>query len=208
MLAVVLRMAASGGHNFDLLCPTILTICYFVLVLLGCASFLNVTSIAVDRLLAISLHLRYRELVALMRVIIALVSIWITSRVAASLYLVNSRTVIVVVTGEFVGILLTTLAHLQSCKTSSESNPQSTSTAKCASNGTIPGEKVHLQCCVFVRKFFACYLPHFSSLILFITHISNFCLVGFARYNLLRSSQFVVKPSRLLLAISRNSSTV
>ena len=83
-------MAASGGHNFDLLCPTILTVCYFFLLLLGCASFLNVTAIAVDRLLAISLHFRYRELVSSKRVIIALVSIWITSGVAASLYLVNS----------------------------------------------------------------------------------------------------------------------
>ena len=45
MYAVVLRMAADGGHNFDLLCPTILTVCYFFLLLLGCASFLNVTAI-------------------------------------------------------------------------------------------------------------------------------------------------------------------
>ena len=104
-------MAASGGHNFDLLCPTILTVCYFFLPLLGCASFLNVTAIAVDRLLAITLHLRYLELVTSTRVIIALVSIWITSGVAASLYLVNSRTAILVVTGEFVGILSTAMAY-------------------------------------------------------------------------------------------------
>ena len=57
MYAVVLRMAVNGGHNFDLLCPTILTVCYFSLLPLACASFLNVTAIAVDRLLAINLHL-------------------------------------------------------------------------------------------------------------------------------------------------------
>ena len=63
MLAVILRMALNEGHNFDLLCPTILTVCYFSLILLAYASFLNVTAIAFDRLLAITLHLRYKELV-------------------------------------------------------------------------------------------------------------------------------------------------
>ena len=111
MLAVVLRMAASGGHNFDLLCPTILTVCYFFLLLLVSASFLNLTAIAVDRLFVISPHLRYRELVTLRHVMIALVSIWIATGGAASLYLVNSRTAILVVTGELVGILLTTMAY-------------------------------------------------------------------------------------------------
>ena len=79
LLTVVLRMAANGGHDFDLLCPTILTVSYFSLFLVACASLLNVTAIAVDRLLAITLHLRYRELelVTSKRVIIALVSIWI-----------------------------------------------------------------------------------------------------------------------------------
>ena len=57
LLAVVLRMVADGGQNFDLLCPNILTVCSFSLFLLACASFLNVTAIAVDRLLGITLHL-------------------------------------------------------------------------------------------------------------------------------------------------------
>ena len=55
MLAVVLRMAANGGHDFDFLCPKILTVCYFLLSLLVNASFLNVTAIAVDRLLSLYL---------------------------------------------------------------------------------------------------------------------------------------------------------
>ena len=71
LYAVVLRMAANGGHNFDLLCPTILTVCYFSLLLLGCASVLIVTTIALDRLLVITLHLRYQELVTSKRVTIA-----------------------------------------------------------------------------------------------------------------------------------------
>ena len=86
LLAVVLRMTANGGHDFDLLCPTILTVCSFFSSLLAGVPFLNVTAIAVDRLLAITLHLRYRELVTSKRVIIALVSIWIASGVIASLF--------------------------------------------------------------------------------------------------------------------------
>ena len=115
MLAVVLRMAADGGHNFDLRCPTILTVCYFSLFLLVCASFLNVTAIAVDRLLAITLHLRYRELVTSKRVIIALVSVWLTSSGVASLHVsLNTRNalMVVVIVG-FLGILLTTVAYVR-----------------------------------------------------------------------------------------------
>ena len=112
MYAVVLRMETDGGHDFDLLCQTILTLCYFFLLLLACASFLNVTVIAVDRLLVITLHLQYQELVTSKRVIIVLISIWIASVVTAFLYLVNSRRAIVVVIGKFVGILLTTVTYI------------------------------------------------------------------------------------------------
>ena len=111
MLAVVPRMAANGGHDFDLLCPTSLTVCYFSFFLLACASFLNVTAIAVDRLLAITLHLRYRELVTSECVIIALVSVWITSGSAASLFVsLGIHNIMVVVIVEFVGIIFVTVA--------------------------------------------------------------------------------------------------
>ena len=181
MLAVVLRIAASGGHNFDLLCPTILTVCYFFLLLLGCASFLNVTAIAVDRLLAISLHLRYGELVTSKRVIIALVSIWITSGVAAFLYLVNSRTAILVVTGEFVGILLTTMAYFHIYRVvrhhqnqiHSQLQQQNAQTMELFREKKSAFNAEHLYV-IFV----ACYLPHFSSVILFILRIALKFLFG------------------------------
>ena len=113
MSAVVLRMAANGGHDFVLLCPTILTVCNFFLFLLASASLLNVTAIAVDRLLAITLHLRYQELVTSKRVIIALISIWISSGVTASLFVAfDSRSATVIVIGEFVGLLLMTIAYI------------------------------------------------------------------------------------------------
>ena len=79
IIAVMLKMASTGEHNFVSFCPTILNVCYFFMFLLSSASFLNVIAITVDRLLAILLHLRYQELVTSKRVIIALVSLWITS---------------------------------------------------------------------------------------------------------------------------------
>ena len=75
IIAVMLRMVANGKYNFDFLCPTILTAYSFAGFLLACASFFNVSAISVDRLLAVSLHLRYQELVTSKRVIIALVSL-------------------------------------------------------------------------------------------------------------------------------------
>ena len=85
-VAVMINMAASGDYKFDLFCPSIIVIGYFFLFFLASASFLNVTAIAVDRLLAISLHLRYQELVTPKRVIIALGSVWLTSGVTASVF--------------------------------------------------------------------------------------------------------------------------
>ena len=90
IMAVMLMIAANQNYNFDFLCPTMpvpMPVCYFSLSLLACTSFLNITFIAVDRLLAVSLHLRYQELVTSRRVAIALVSLWITSCVAASKFI-------------------------------------------------------------------------------------------------------------------------
>lgn len=87
IIAVMLRMAANGNYNFYVFCPNILTLSHFSTFSLACASFLNVTAIAVDRLLTIYLHLRYHELVSPNRVFIALVSIWVTSAIAASIYI-------------------------------------------------------------------------------------------------------------------------
>jgi hypothetical protein len=115
ILAVMLKTAASGNYNYnDFLCPTFLTIDYFSLFLLAFASFLNVTAIAVDRLLAISLHLRYQELITSKRVLIALVSLWLTSGAAASIIISlpnNNLRVSNII--EFVGLIVTTVAYLR-----------------------------------------------------------------------------------------------
>jgi len=114
IISVVLRTAANGSDNFVFLCPTVLNFCYFFLFFLASVTFLNVTAIAVDRLLAVSLHLRYHELVTSKRVIIALVSLWLTSAVAAYIFISlpkHSNMVAVIV--EFVGFFLTTVAYIR-----------------------------------------------------------------------------------------------
>ena len=171
--AVVLRMAADRGHNFDLLCPTILTVCYFSLFLLACASFLNVTAIAVDRLLAITLHLRYQELVTSKRVIIALVSVWLTSGGAAPLFVslgIHNEMVAVIV--EFVGILLTTVAYIHIYRAvrhhqnqiHSQLPQQIAQAMELFREKTSAFNAVHFYVVFVVR-----YLPHFCSKILLIT---------------------------------------
>ena len=84
---VAVMLAVEANENFVFLCPVTVTVCHFFTFLLISASFLSITAIAVDRLLAISCHLRYQELVTSKRGNIALVCLWITSGVAASVYI-------------------------------------------------------------------------------------------------------------------------
>ena len=114
IISSLLRMAANGNFNFDFLCPAILTIFLFIIFFLCCASFLHIITIAVDRLLAIHLHLRYQELVTLKRVIIALVSLWLSSGVAASIFIsVPSNHNMVVVIFAVFGLLVVTVAYVR-----------------------------------------------------------------------------------------------
>ena len=111
--AAMLKMEGNGKYTSDFLCPTILTV-YFFSFFLACASFLSLTAIAVDRLLAVSLHLRYPELATSKRVILTLVSLWLISGVAASMFIsLPDTSDIVAAIIEFVGLLLITLANVR-----------------------------------------------------------------------------------------------
>ena len=61
IIASILKMASSG-NNTAFFCPTVLGVKSYFVCLLSTASFLNVIVIAFDRLLAVSLNLRYQEL--------------------------------------------------------------------------------------------------------------------------------------------------
>lgn len=60
------------------------------MLLLACASFLSIIGVALGILLAISLHLRYQELVTTNRINISLVAMWMISVVAAFVFIYNS----------------------------------------------------------------------------------------------------------------------
>ena len=108
----VIRTEVNGNKNYDFLCPTVLTICYFAIFFLAGTSFFTIIAIALDRLLAISLHLRYQELVTSNRVIIALVSVWLTSGVTSSVYVsLHNNNELVVALVVIVGLLLTTVVY-------------------------------------------------------------------------------------------------
>ena len=111
--AVMLKMASSGD-DLAFFCPTVLIVHLYFQHLLAIASFLNVIVIAFDRLLAVSLHLRYQELVTPVRVTIVLVSLWLTSCVSAFLHIfllkgISMATAVISV----IGYVLTTVAYLR-----------------------------------------------------------------------------------------------
>ena len=68
--AAILKTASKEDYNLTSLCPTVLNLNCYDWFFLCTASLLTVTTIAFDRLLAVSLHLRYQELVTSKRVTI------------------------------------------------------------------------------------------------------------------------------------------
>ena len=108
---VMTTTSEKGSNGFDIFCPTMLNIGYFSFVFLASASFLTVTIISVDRLLAVSLHLRYQELVTFKRVVVVLVSIWMASIVAATIFVTLPRhNNIAPAIIEIVGLIFTSVA--------------------------------------------------------------------------------------------------
>ena len=113
-ISVMLKMATNRNYNFDFFCPTILNVGYFSLFLLSSASLMNITAIAIDRLLAVLLHLRYQELVTSNRVNVALVTLWLTNGVAATIFIsIPNNNNVVAASVEIVGLLLTTVAYFR-----------------------------------------------------------------------------------------------
>ena len=111
--AVILKMVSSG-ENLASFCPTVLSVHYYFASLLATASFLNVIVIAVDRLLAVSLHLRYRELITPKRVTKILLFLWLTSCIIASMLIFlpkgNEKVAVAIL---LVGYVLTTVAYVR-----------------------------------------------------------------------------------------------
>ena len=170
--AVMFRMSANGKYDFEFICPHFLTICEFSVFLLASASFLNVIAISVDRLLAISLHLRYQELVTPKRVSIAILSVWLASTVAASIYIsLPSNNDVVSVVLECIGLLVATAAYTRIYKAVKYHQNQIHSQSQMSYQRVkeVLREKKSAINCLFVYVIFlACYVPYLCCSILLI----------------------------------------
>ena len=184
MSAVMLKMASSGD-DFAFFCPTVLIVLLYFMHLLAVASFLNVIVIAFDRLLAVSLHLRYQELVTPVRVIIVLVSLWLTSCVSAFLHIflvkgISMATAVISV----IGYVLTTVAYLRIYKVvkyhQNQIYTQNLQNAQ-AREAHKQRKSAYNSLFVFV-VFVACYLPFLPSTMLYWKNASeiSFLVAHFA----------------------------
>ena len=173
--AVMLKMASSED-DLAFFCPTVLIVLLYFMHLLAVASFLNVIVIALDRLLAVSLHLRYQELVTPIRVTIVLVSLWLTSCVSAFLYIFLLKGIAVAAVITVIGYVLTTLAYVRIYKVVKYHQNQIYSQNHLQTAQTTEARKQRKSAynSLFVSVvFLACYLPFLPSTILYLTNTSE-----------------------------------
>ena len=182
--AVMLKMASSGD-DLAFFCPTVLIALLYFQYLLTSASSLNVTIIAFDRLLAVSLHLRYQELVTPRRVTMVLVSLWLTSCVSAFLYIFLLKGIAVAAVITVIGYVLTTLAYVRIYKVVKYHQNQIYRQNQLQNAQTREAHKQRKSAynSLFVSVvFLACYLPFLPSTILYLTNTSeiSFLVAHFA----------------------------
>ena len=173
--AVLLKMASSED-DLAFFCPTVLIVLLYFMHLLAVASFLNVIVIALDRLLAVSLHLRYQELVTPTRVTIVLVSLWLTSCVSAFLYIFLLKGIAVAAVITVIGYVLTTAAYVRIYKVVKYHQNQIYSQNQLQNAQTREALKQRKSAynSLFVSVvFLGCYLPFFPSTILYWTNTSE-----------------------------------
>ena len=183
--AVMLKMASSGD-DLAFFCPTVLILLSYFQYLLAIASFLNVIVIAFDRLLAVSLHLRYQELVTPRRVTVVLVSLWLTSCVFPFLFIFLPKG-IEMTAGviSVIGYVLTTVAYVRIYKVVKSHQNQIYSQNQLQNAETREAHKQRKSAynSLFVSvAFLACYLPFLPSTILYLTNTSeiSFLVAHFA----------------------------
>ena len=199
IVAVMLKTATNGNFNFDFLCPRILTVCYFAIYLLTCSSFLTIVLIAVDRVLAVFLHLRYQELVTSKRVVIALVSLWLTSVVVvcSSFISLPDQNNMVVVTFELFGLLVTTVGYVRIYKVVKYHRNQIASQCQLQNSQVmriLREKKSTMNALLVYIVFLACFLPNLCCIFLLRTdslrlsflvanHVSGFLVLLNSSFN-------------------------
>ena len=181
IIYAVVWKTTSRGDNLAFLCPTVLSVLYYFMSLLVAASFLNVIFIAFDRLFAVSLHLRYQELVTPRRITIVLVSVWIISCVLAFLFIFfpkEMEMVAVVIT--VTGYILTTVVYVRIYKVVKYHQNQIYSQNQLQNAQTREAHKQRKSAynSLFVSVvFLACYFPFFPCTILYMTNTTEISFI-------------------------------
>ena len=176
VMVTALIIAAYKNYSNSFLCPTILTFCYFVNFFLAGASFFTVIAIGIDRFLAITLHLRYRELVTSSRVFMTLVSVWLMSGVAACIYvslIYTSELVIAII--EIAGLLLTTAVYIRIYGVVKYHQNQIHSELRLSNSAPearqlVRERKSACNALIVYIVFVTCYLPYLCSMIMLVAH--------------------------------------
>ena len=180
IFAVVWKMASRGG-NLAFLCPTVLSVLYYFMYLLVAASFLNVIFIAFDRLFAVSLHLRYQELVTPTRITIVLVSLWLTSCVLAFLFIFFPKEIeMVAAVISLTGYILTTVVYVRIYKVVKYHQNQIYSQNQLQNAQTREAHRQRKSAynSLFVSVvFLACYFPFFPCTILYMTNTTEISFI-------------------------------
>ena len=185
IFAVMWKMA-SRGDNLACLCPTVLSVLYYFMYLLVAASFLNVIFIAFDRLFAVSLHLRYQELVTPRRITIVLVSVWIISCVFAFLFIFFPKEIeMAAAVISLTGYILTIVVYVRIYKVVKYHQNQIYSQNQLQNAQTREAHRQRKSAynSLFVAVvFFVCYFPIFPCTILYKTNTTeiSFLVAEFA----------------------------
>ena len=175
--AVMQKVASKEDYNLTSFCPTVINLNYFLTFFLCAASFLTLTTIAFDRLLAVSLHLRYQELVTSKRVTMVLISLWLTSCTTALIYIfLPKHNEMVAAVISLIGYVITTTASVRVYKVVKYHQNQIYSQNHLQNAQT---REAHRQMksaynSLFVSVvFLACYFPLFPCMILLMTNTSE-----------------------------------
>ena len=172
-----LNVTLSNSYKFE--------DCY-LLFFLCAASLLTLTTISLHSLLAVSLHLRYQELVTSKRVTIVLISIWLTNCITALIYIFLSKSnEMVTAVILLVGYVLTTVAYVRIYKVVKYHQNQiySQNQLQNAQTREALRERKSAYSSLFVCVLFlACYFPYFPCTILYKTNTTeiSFLVAHFA----------------------------
>lgn len=110
---LIFRKIHGGVANGDLymICPLIKT-WQFLSIFFAGASLLTVGAISIDRFLALYLHLRYRQIVTVSRVVAVVSGIWMTAFLTAVLQTLTVFNDIINLTGELLVLIMASFAYI------------------------------------------------------------------------------------------------